>query len=108
MEIYRCAKEGAQFIIVTHSPILLGIPDADIYCFDDGQIHLCSYEDTDSYQITKMFMDHRDVLLDRLLKDGPTSIFLAGKIGNDFSVAGIVVGILLLVIAGLLMLRKKK
>lgn len=40
--------------------------------------------------------------------DGPTSIFLAGKIGNDFSVAGIVVGILLLAIAGLLMLRKKK
>lgn len=40
--------------------------------------------------------------------DGPTSIFLAGKIGNDFSVAGIVVGILLLVIAVLLMLRKKK
>ena len=40
--------------------------------------------------------------------DGPTSIFLAGKIGNDFSVAGIVVGILLLVIAGLLMLRNKK
>ena len=69
MEIYRCAKEGAQFIIVTHSPILLGIPDADIYCVDDGQIHLCSYEDTDSYQITKMFMDHRDVLLDRLLKE---------------------------------------
>ena len=27
--------------------------------------------------------------------DGPTSIFLAGKVGNDFSVAGIVVGILL-------------
>lgn len=40
--------------------------------------------------------------------DGPTSIFLAGKIGNDFSVAGIVVGILLLVITGFLMLRKKK
>ncbi len=53
---------------MTHSPILLGIPDADIYCFDDGQ-HLCSYEDTDNYQITKMFMDHRDVLLDRLLKE---------------------------------------
>lgn len=40
--------------------------------------------------------------------DGPTSIFLAGKVGNDFSVAGIVVGILLIVIAGFLMLRKKK
>ncbi len=44
MQIYRCAKEGAQFIIVTHSPILLGIPDADIYCFDNGRIHLCEYE----------------------------------------------------------------
>lgn len=40
--------------------------------------------------------------------DGPTSIFLAGKVGSDFSVAGIVVGILFIVIAGFLMLRKKK
>lgn len=40
--------------------------------------------------------------------DGPTSIFLAGKVGNDFSVVGIVVGILFIVIAGFLMLRKKK
>ena len=40
--------------------------------------------------------------------DGPTSIFLAGKVGNDFSVAGIVVEILFIVIAGFLMLRKKK
>ena len=39
MEIYSCAKRGAQFLIVTHSPILLGIPDAEIYCFDDGSIH---------------------------------------------------------------------
>ena len=31
MEIYSCAKEGSQFIIVTHSPILLGIPDAQIF-----------------------------------------------------------------------------
>ena len=46
IQIYRCAKEGAQFFIVTHSPILLGIPDADIYCFDNGSIHLCEYEET--------------------------------------------------------------
>ena len=59
MQIYRCAKEGAQFIIVTHSPILLGIPDADIYCFDNGRIHLCEYEDTESYQVTEMFINNR-------------------------------------------------
>lgn len=69
MEIYRYAKEGAQFFIVTHSPILLGIPDADIYCFDNGSIHLCEYEDTESYQITEMFINNRQALLNRLLKE---------------------------------------
>ena len=67
MEIYQCACEGAQFIIATHSPILLGIPEAEIFCFDGGRIHTCSYEDTDSYQVTEMFINHRERLLRRLL-----------------------------------------
>ncbi len=69
MQIYNCAKEGAQFMIVTHSPILLGMPGADIYCFDHGSIHLCEYEDTESYQVTKMFINNRQRLLDQLLTD---------------------------------------
>lgn len=69
MEIYRCAKEGAQFFIATHSPILLGILDADIYCFDNGSIHLCAYEETESYQVTEMFINNRYALLDRFLKE---------------------------------------
>ena len=69
MEIYKCAKEGAQFLIVTHSPILLGIPGADIYTFDEGKIHLCEYEDTDSYIVTEMFINNRDNLLYRLLSE---------------------------------------
>lgn len=69
MEIYRCAKEGAQFFIVTHSPILLGIPDCEIFCFDHGQIHTCSYEETDSYQITEMFINNRNALLNNLLRE---------------------------------------
>ena len=48
---------------------LLGIPDADIYCFDCGSIHLCEYEETDSYAITEMFINNREMLLDKLLKD---------------------------------------
>lgn len=68
MEIYRCAKEGAQFFIVTHSPILLGIPNAEILSFDNGSIHTCSYEETESYQVTEMFINNRDVLLNRLLE----------------------------------------
>ena len=39
--IGRLAKEGSQFIIATHSPILLGLPGAQILCFDDGDLHPC-------------------------------------------------------------------
>lgn len=67
LNIHQCAQKGAQFIIVTHSPILLGIPDADIYNFDTGDMHLCRYEDTDSYTVTKMFINNRENLLHRLL-----------------------------------------
>ena len=67
MEIYECAKQASQFLIVTHSPILLGIPGADIWTFDDGPVHQCEYEDTDSYQVTEMFIDNRKQLLRRLL-----------------------------------------
>ena len=41
-EIVGCEQDSSQFIIVTHSPILLGIPGAEILSFDDGQIHPCT------------------------------------------------------------------
>ena len=63
------AQRGSQFVIATHSPILLGTPDADIYSFDDGRVRKVSYEETDSYQITKMFIENRSYLLERLLRD---------------------------------------
>ncbi|MDE6906086.1 MAG: AAA family ATPase [Lachnospiraceae bacterium] len=69
MDIYNCARQGAQFLIVTHSPILLGMPDADIYSFDGGEIHLCNYEETDSYIVTEMFINNRKNLLHRLLHE---------------------------------------
>lgn len=67
MEIHRCAQQGAQFFIVTHSPILLGIPDAEILSFDDGQVHPILYEETDSYKITEMFIHNREQILRQLL-----------------------------------------
>ena len=69
MDIYACAKQGAQFIIVTHSPILLGIPNAQIISFDNGMVHNCEYEDTESYKVTEMFINNRKHLLDRLLSE---------------------------------------
>lgn len=69
LEIVRCANDMSQFIIVTHSPILLGIPGAEILSFDDGEIHTCSYEETDSYQVTEMFINNRGQILKRLLEN---------------------------------------
>ena len=69
MEINRCVKEGSQFIIATHSPILLGLPGAEILSFDDGPIHPCTYEETGSYQVTSMFINNRDQILHRLLDE---------------------------------------
>ena len=36
---------------------------------DNGQIHPIDYEDTDSYQITKMFIENKEQLLKRLLEE---------------------------------------
>ena len=67
IHIHEMAAKGSQFIIATHSPILLGIPDADILAFTDAGIIPCRYEDTESYQITRMFIEDRERLLSKLL-----------------------------------------
>jgi len=68
-EIHSCAQQGSQFIIVTHSPILLGLPGAQILSFDSGTIHPCEYEDTDSYKVTEMFINNKERLLENLLSE---------------------------------------
>ena len=76
INIYRCAQEGAQFIIVSHSPILLGMPDAEIFSFDNGTIHPCQYEDTDSYVITKTFVNLNRMAILTKTVFRPSTIFL--------------------------------
>ncbi len=53
------SSDGVQFIIVTHSPILLACPDATIYSFDDIPVKKVTYEQTDYYQVYKDFMQDR-------------------------------------------------
>ena len=52
-------EKKAQFLIATHSPILLAVPDAQIYSFDCVPLKTMSYEETDYYQIFKKFMENR-------------------------------------------------
>lgn len=53
----------AQFIIATHSPILLALPGAEIFSFDRAPIQTIAYEDTDHYRIYKSFLNDRNSLL---------------------------------------------
>jgi len=68
-KICMCVKNGAQFFIVTHSPILLGIPYAQILSFDEDGIHVTEYEDTDSYLVTSLFINRREYILKQILED---------------------------------------
>lgn len=52
--------------IVTHSPILLAILGADIIQFDGRGMRYVDYEDTESYRITKMFINHREMMVESL------------------------------------------
>lgn len=64
-----CKNSHAQFIIATHSPILLAYPNATIYSCDGPKLTKITYEETDHYQITKRFLDNPDFYLRHLFYD---------------------------------------
>lgn len=67
--IHDLVRDSSQFIIATHSPILMAYPDSTIYnCGPDG-IHEIAYEDTEHYQVTRDFLMNRDRMLKILLVD---------------------------------------
>jgi predicted ATPase len=47
----------AQFVIATHSPMLLAFPGATVLSFDDGRIAPIDYRETDHFQLMKSFLD---------------------------------------------------
>ncbi len=53
-------EEGAQFLIATHSPILMGFPGAKILDFDASPVEEIRYEDTEHYQLTRRFLENRE------------------------------------------------
>lgn len=59
--------DGSQFIIATHSPILMAYPNAQILLFNENGIAPTSYRQTEHYQITKQFLDDPQRMLDIIL-----------------------------------------
>lgn len=62
-------KENCQFIISTHSPILMTYPDSTIYEIKDDKIKEVNVEETDHFQITKSFLNNKEKFLNILLDD---------------------------------------
>lgn len=60
-------KKGSQFIIATHSPIIMGYPDSTIYLLKEGSIDKVEYEETPHFQLTKYFLNNRDKMISDLL-----------------------------------------
>lgn len=68
--MHDLASEGnSQFIIATHSPILLGYPDATIFSFDEGTVSEVEFEETDHYKITRYFLENRERFLREIFGD---------------------------------------
>lgn len=68
-EINRLVNNNSQFIIATHSPILMAFPNADILEFSKDGIKKVKYQDTEHYKITKSFLDNPDKMLHYLLNE---------------------------------------
>jgi predicted ATPase len=62
----KVKEVDSQFIIATHSPIILSIPEAQILEFKDGKINQVKYTETELYQLTKQFLENPDVFLKEL------------------------------------------
>lgn len=66
--INELVKKNSQFIIVTHSPILMGYPEADIFVFNDDGMVKTEYKKTDNYIITRKFLENPEKMLKYLFE----------------------------------------
>lgn len=62
--------QGSQFIIATHSPILLAYPGATVYSVSDSGLTTLQYEETDHYRLMKYFVSNHEDFLSELLGMG--------------------------------------
>lgn len=67
--IHELVKASSQFVIATHSPILMAYPDATIYEFSDDGIRRIDYEETEHYRITRDFLANPKRTLDILFEE---------------------------------------
>lgn len=67
--IHELVQQNSQFIIATHSPILMAYPDAQIYNLTPSGIEIQTLEETDHYLIMKEFLNNKDKMIQQLFED---------------------------------------
>lgn len=67
--IHQLVLQDSQFIIATHSPIIMAYPNARIYEFSAEGIKEINYEETDHYLITKSFLENPELSLKLLMEN---------------------------------------
>lgn len=67
--LHQLVTEGSQFVIATHSPLVLAYPDAIIYACDGAQVEVVDYEEAQPVQLTRHFLLARERFLTQLLAD---------------------------------------
>lgn len=67
--MHELVKENCQFIVATHSPILIAYPDSYIYLLNDGKLEKVEYTDTEHYQDMKNFMNKHEEMLEILMSE---------------------------------------
>jgi predicted ATPase len=66
--INELVKKKSQFIIATHSPILMAYPDADIFVIDEDGITKTPYKKTDNYMMTRKFLENPEKMMKYLFE----------------------------------------
>ena len=67
--MHRCTQ-GAQFVVATHSPIIMAYPDTRIYILSEDGIREVPYQETEHYLVTRGFLANPQRTLNELLSDG--------------------------------------
>lgn len=67
--MHEACRRNAQFIIATHSPLLLAYPGATLLHLDEDGLHLLSYDELPAVQLWRRFLQHPTSVFDQLFAD---------------------------------------
>lgn len=70
VRMHDLVADGCQFVVATHSPLLMAYPAATIYEFSERGAQQVEWRDIDTVRITREFLDAPDRCFDELFRDG--------------------------------------